>query len=179
LDQRISIPVASDQPKGLIRRTCHGDYPMRIARDGTWYYRGTPIHRKPLVKLFSSVLKRDPAGTFWLETPAERGRIQVDDAPFTAVELSREGEGEEQLLRFRTNLDEWVTAGADHPIRIAEDPETGEPSPYLLVRNGLEALIVRSVYYELVDLAVEQRLAGGSEFGLWSNGSFFSLGASS
>jgi len=178
LEQKISNPVARDQPKGSDRPPGPGDYPIRIARDGMWYYRGTPINRKPLVKLFSSVLKRGPAGDFWLQTPVERGRIQVDDAPFTAVELSREGEGPHQVLRFRTNLDEWVAAGPEHPIRVAEDPGTGEPSPYVLIRDGLEALIVRSVFYELAELAVERPAAIGSELGLWSGGRFFTLGAS-
>src|SRR5215471_8017890 len=117
-----------------------GDFDMRIARDGTWFYRGSPIGRKPLVKLFSTVLRREN-GEFWLVTPVERGRILVDDAPFVAVEVDAVGEGADRRLTFRTNVDDIVTADAAHPIRVDHDPESGEPSPYITVRNGLEARI--------------------------------------
>lgn len=151
-----------------------GHFDMRITRDGTWHYRGSPIHRKPLVTLFSSVLKRDGDGQFWLETPVERGRIDVDDAPFTAVDMNVEGEGPDQKLIFRTNLDETMTAGAAHPIRIAFDESTGEPSPYILVRDRLEALLTRAVYYALVELVVTDSVIGN--LGVWSDGTFFVLG---
>jgi hypothetical protein len=153
-----------------------GDFDMRIARDGTWYYRGSPIGRKPLARLFSTVLRREPDGEFWLVTPYERGRISVEDAPFTAVELTVEGDGRAQALRFRTNLDDTVTADAEHPIRVAHDAETGEPSPYIMVRNGLEARLVRSVYYQLVELGEERRVDGATLYGVWSSNRFFSLG---
>jgi hypothetical protein len=151
-----------------------GHFDMRIARDGTWYYRGSPIHRKPLVTLFSSVLKRDENGQFWLETPVERGRIDVDDAPFTAVELDVEGSGPDQCLIFRTNLDQIVTAGPEHPVHVSFDESTGEPSPYVQVRDGLDALLMRPVYYALADLAVADAATG--ELGVWSDGVFFVLG---
>lgn len=155
-------------------------YPIRIARDGVWYYHGTPIGRLPLVKLFSTVLRRDEAGDYWLITPAERGRIVVDDAPFVAVELQASGTGEAQFLRFRTNVDDWVTAGPDHPIRVADRPEGGtlseSPAPYILVRDRLEARIGRSVFYELVGLSVERTTPHGVELGVWSEHTFFSLG---
>ncbi|MBT5571338.1 MAG: DUF1285 domain-containing protein [Alphaproteobacteria bacterium] len=151
-----------------------GHFDMRITRDGTWHYRGSPIHRKPLVTLFSSVLKRDADGQFWLETPVERGRIDVDDAPFTAVEMNVEGEGPDQKLIFRTNLDEIMTAGPDHPIRVIFDESTGEPSPYILVREHLEALLTRAVYYALAELVIEDPVSG--QLGVWSEGRFFSLG---
>ncbi len=151
------------------------DYDIRIASDGTWYYRGTPIRRLPLVKLFATVLSRDEAGAYWLTTPAERGRITVDDAPFTAVELlnspTLDADADSATLTFRTNLDDRVEAGPDHPIRVAFDAETGEPRPYILVRPGLEALIVRSVYYELVDHACEV----DGRTGVWSHATFFPL----
>ena len=152
-----------------------GHFDMRIARDGTWYYRGSPIGRKPLVTLFSSVLKLDGDGQYWLETPVERGRIDVDDAPFTAVELDATGDGRNQSLIFRTNLDEMVTAGAENPLRIAFDESTGEPSPYVHVRDGLEALLTRSVYYQLAELAAEDPDTG--LLGVWSEGMFFALEA--
>ncbi len=153
-----------------------GDFDIRIARDGTWFYRGSPIRRKPLVKLFSSVLRRDEAGDYWLITPAERGRILVDDAPFTAVECNAEGEGRAQVLSFRTNLDEWVEAGADHPVRVETAPDSEAPSPYIMIRERLDALIVRPVFYQLVELAEIRRLDGGDYLGLWSKGIFFPLG---
>jgi hypothetical protein len=156
-------------------------YDIRIARDGTWFHEGAPIGRKPLVKLFASVLWRDDGGTYWLRTPVEQGRIAVEDAPFTAVELSVRGEGEGQVLAFRTNLDDWVEAGPGHPLRVVEDAAKGGPSPYILVRDRLEALILRPVYYELAELAVPAP-AGGSaptdSLGVWSHGVYFSLGPS-
>lgn len=154
-----------------------GDIEMRIARDGTWFYHGSPIGRKPLVKLFASVLKRDAAGDYWLETPAEKCRIRVDDAPFVAVEMFVEGAGDKQALKFRTNVDDIVTAGHDHPLRVAVDETNGEPSPYIYVRDGLEALIARAVFYDLVELGVEDRDGtGGLRLGVWSEGVFFALG---
>lgn len=151
-----------------------GDFDIRIGRDGTWYYQGTPIGRKPLVKLFASVLRREADGTYWLVTPAERGRIIVDDAPFVAVECEARGAGEAQVLAFRTNIDEWVEAGPERPLRVAES--AGEPSPYVLVRPGLEALIARTVYYQLAELAVPDP-GDPKALGLWSKGEFFRLGS--
>ena len=152
------------------------DFPFRIARDGTWYYHGSPIERKELCKLFSTVLRRDAKGNFYLVTPGEQGRIEVEDAPFTAVEVIVSGEGRDRTVVFRTNLDQMVTAGADHPIRVVENTETGEPSPYVMVRDGLEALILRPQFYELVDLCEERQEGDAVEFGIWSDGVFFRLG---
>jgi uncharacterized protein len=157
-----------------------GNYDIRIARDGTWYHEGAVIGRKPLVKLFASVLRRDAEGGFWLQTPAERGRIEVEDAPFTAVELSVKGAGSDQILAFRTNLDDWVEADSAHPLRVVEKPGTGEVSPYVEVRDGLEALILRPLYYELADLAVPppaDSALGRDSLGVWSKGVFFFLGS--
>jgi uncharacterized protein len=153
-----------------------GDFGIAIGRDGTWYYHGSPIGRKPLVKLFASVLKKDEGGDYWLITPVERGKILVEDAPFTAVEVTASGDGSRQVLRFRTNLDEEVDAGPEHPIRVDHDPESGAPSPYVLIRDGLEALILRPVYYHLVELGREERIGGEMQFGVWSMGQFFILG---
>jgi hypothetical protein len=153
------------------------DFEIRIARDGTWFYHGSPITRKPLVKLFSTVLQRDESGGYWLITPAERGRIEVEDAPFLAVELNVAGAGRNQVLTFRTNVDDHVTVDGEHPIRIDHNSATGEPSPYLLVRDSLEALIGRAVYYQLVDLGVEEEVGGRTLYGVWSGNAFFSLGA--
>jgi hypothetical protein len=148
---------------------------MRIARDGTWYYRGSPINRMPLVKLFASALRRENDGSYWLATPAERGRVTVEDVPFIAVAVDREGEGRNQHLIFRTNLDEIVTAGPDHPLRVATAID-GTPSPYVLVRPGLEARLSRAVFYEVVDLGEEAPGADETRFGVWSDGMFFDLG---
>lgn len=153
----------------------HGDLDMKIARDGTWFYRGTPIARQRLVKLFASVLRREDDGSYWLVTPVERGRVAVEDAPFLAVEVNSEGSGSGRRLSFRTNLDEIVAAGPEHPLRI-ETSAKGEPEPYLLVRPGLEARLNRPVFYELVDLADAERGDKGGPFGLWSDGAFFDLG---
>lgn len=153
-----------------------GDFGIAIGRDGTWYYHGSPIGRKPLVKLFASVLRRDEGGEYWLITPVERGRILVEDAPFTAVEVTAEGDGKERILRFRTNLDDEVEAGPDHPIRVDHDLASGEPSPYVHVRGGLEARILRPVYYHLVELGDEVERDGETMFGVWSHGQFFPLG---
>jgi len=158
-----------------------GDLPFLIRRDGSWLYRGTPINRKELVCLFSSVLRREEDGSFWLQTPAERGRIEVEDAPFIAVELEWSGDGHQQVLSFRTNVDQVVTAGPENPIRVAHDLLTCEPTPYLLVRPGagpfgIEARINRAVYYELVALAVPEWVGCRRMLGVWSGGKFFSLG---
>lgn len=153
-----------------------GDIDMRIRRDGTWFYHGSPIGRKPLVKLFASVLKRDEAGDYWLETPAEKCRITVDDAPFLAVAMEVDGDGAQQRLSFRTNVDEIVMADTAHPIRVVTDAASGEPSPYVLVRDGLEALIARAVFYDLVELGEERTTDGETMFGVWSCGQFFPIG---
>ena len=153
-----------------------GDIDMRIARDGTWYYHGSPIARKPLVRLFSTVLRREGDGDYYLVTPVEKCRIEVEDAPFIAVELTVAGEGAEQSLEFRTNLDDRVVADAAHPIRVSHDPASDEPRPYVLVRAGLEALISRPVYYELVALGVEREVDGDYLYGVWSEANFFALG---
>jgi hypothetical protein len=155
-------------------------FQMRIARDGTWYYQGTPINRMPLVKLFSTVLRREADGKYWLVTPVERGVIDVDDVPFLAVEMTHvpgdHPDGRDDRLRFRTNLDAEFDCGPDHPLRIEIDPETQEPSPYILVRDQLEARLTRAVFYELVDLAQERDIDGMRVLGVWSKGRYFQLG---
>lgn len=141
-----------------------GDLDMRIARDGTWFYMGTPIGRFELVKLFSSILKLED-GKYFLVTPVEKVGITVDDAPFVAVDFEVVGED----LRFETNVGDLVLAGPEHPIRVERDPETSEPSPYVMVRAGLEALIDRKSFYRLVEIGTHHE----GWFGLWSGGEFF------
>jgi len=152
-----------------------GHIDMRIARDGTWYYLGTPIGRKPMVKLFSTIIRRD-GDDYFLITPVEKVGIKVDDAPFVAVDVLAEGEDEAQLLRFVTNVDDEVVAGVEHPIRFELDPLTQEPAPYVHVRANLEALIHRNVFYQLVELAVPREIDGQIWFGIWSGGQFFPIG---
>lgn len=145
-----------------------GDLDMRIARDGTWFYLGTPIGRFELVKLFSSILKREE-GKYYLVTPVEKVGITVDDAPFVAVDFEANGAGEAQQLQFTTHVGDQMLAGPEHPIRVERDAETGEPSPYVLVRSDLEALIDRKSFYRLVELGCHHE----GWFGLWSGGAFF------
>ncbi len=171
---------ASPRPVGRVPVEC-GDLPFTIRRDGRWLYRGSSIDRKEMVCLFASVLRREADGSFWLRTPAERGRIVVEDAPFVAVELDWTGDGASQVLSFRTNVDQVVAAGPDHPIRIAFAPDGDEPTPYLVVRPGdghhpIEARINRATYYELVAIAVAETVDGRDLLGVWSQGVFFPLG---
>ena len=147
-----------------------GDLDIRIKRDGTWFYLGTPIGRPALVKLFSSILKKE-AGKYYLVTPVEKVGIQVDEAPFVAVDVEhRDGD-----LHFTTQVGDTMIAGPDHPIRVERDPETGEPSPYVLVRSNLEALIDRKSFYRLVDLGLHEIWKGESWFGLRSQSTFFPM----
>ena len=171
----------SAPPKGVLARGCRpprtdcGDLDIRIKKDGTWHYKGSPIGRKELVCLFASVLKRESDGSYLLETPVERGTVVVEDAPFIAVEVFWQKCDGRQCLTFRTNLDQMVTADADHPIRVAIDPRTQEPRPYVTVRPGLEARINRAVFYELAALAQAEPVAGHEVMGVWSEGVFFPI----
>lgn len=151
-----------------------GDLDMRIARDGTWYYLGTPIGRFELVRLFSSILKKED-GKYFLVTPVEKVGITVDDAPFVATDFEAEGEGEAQALTFVTHVGDVAEAGPEHPIRVERDAETGEPSPYILVRADLEALIDRKSFYRLAEIGAHHETDGASWFGLWSRGEFFPM----
>ncbi len=150
-----------------------GDLDMRIARDGTWFYLGTPIGRPGLVKLFSSILRKD-GNDYFLVTPVEKVGIKVDDAPFVAIDFEPRGRGDEQILTFETHVGDVVQAGAENPIRVAYDDQ-GEPAPYVLVRRNLEALIDRKSFYRLVELGAHHDHDGESWFGLWSGGAFFPI----
>jgi len=163
-----------------------------ITRDGTWWHDGKPIPRRELVKLFATVLRREADGGFALVTPAERARVHVEDAPFLAEELDVRTERGQQVLRLRTNVDRWVEAGPDHPLRVEQAPDSGEPAPYIRVADGLDARLVRSVFYQLAELAepgpaddnTRADAAGrdpatgtqGQEvLGVWSHGTFYPL----
>lgn len=153
-----------------------GDIGMRIDRNGAWFYQGSAIERKALVKLFSTVLRRDEAGEHWLITPAEMARVAVEDAPFMAVELFCESDGDAQVISFRTNIDKIVIVDGDHPLRVDIDSDTGEPSPYVSLDDGIEAKLNRAVYYELVSLGVEEQIGDEHIYGIWSRGDFFTIG---
>ena len=157
-------PVASWNPA----HCGHSD--MRIARDGTWFHQGSPIGRPAMVLLFSTILRREPDGRHVLVTPVEKLDIDVEDAPFVAVEMKLEGTGEAAEIAFRLNTGDLVPAGPDHPIRF-EQRDDG-PHPYLAVRAGLDALIARPVYYELAALALDN---GSDPAGIWSRGAFFPI----
>lgn len=151
-----------------------GALDMRIARDGSWHYQGSPINRPELVRLFSTILRKD-GDSYVLVTPVEKVTITVEDAPFVAVDFEVEGTGRAQLLRFLTNVGDATEAGPDKPIRVTRDPETGEPSPYVLVRDRLEALIDRKSFYRLVEIGEHHEHEGRRWFGLWSGGRFFPI----
>jgi hypothetical protein len=150
-----------------------GDLDMEIRRDGTWFYDGTPIGRAPLVRLFSTILKLED-GKYFLVTPVEKVGIRVQDAPFVAVDFEATGDGDAQIVTFQTNVGDTVVAGADTPIRVVRDA-SGEPSPYVMVRAGLEALIDRKSFYRLVDLGEAHDVDGVQWFGVWSGGVFFPI----
>ncbi len=147
------------------------DIGMRIDRHGVWYHEGAPIGRTELVRLFATALRRAPDGSYWLLTPFEQIPVEVEDAPFLAVELDRQGEGRDQCLRFRTNLDRWVGLGEEAELRLRPD-DRGAFIPYLGLERELEARILRPVYYELAELAVAD---GAGVMGVWSAGMFFPL----
>jgi hypothetical protein len=148
-----------------------GEIDIVIRKNGLWFYEGTPIGREALVRLFSTVLRKDPEG-YVLVTPVEKLAITVEDAPFVAVRVDRDGE----VLRFTTNVGDSVEAGTDNPIRVAMDADTGEPRPYVHVRRGLEALIARPVFYELAEMATRAEGPGGPVMEVSSNGVRFPIG---
>jgi hypothetical protein len=151
-----------------------GDSEMRIARDGTWFHQGSPIGRPAMVRLFATVLRREPDGSHVLVTPIEKLSIEVEDAPFIAVEVKSEGEGKARRLAFRLNTDQVVVAGPEHMLTIEQGGDG--PRPYLDVRGGLRARLARPVYYELAALALDEAGDGGAaHLGLWSDGAFLTL----
>ena len=160
IDQRKLPPVDRWDPERC------GDSGMRIARDGTWYHQDQPIRRPAMVRLFSSVLRREPDGRHVLVTPVEKLDIEVESTPFRAIEMQSEGEGRSRRIAFRLDSGDAVILGSEHPLAL-------EPTPRILVRHGLEAELSRSVYYELAELALAE---GGDRPGVWSEGAYFALG---
>ena len=151
-----------------------GDIDMRIAADGTWFYMKTPIGRPALVKLFASVLKRE-ANKYFLVTPVEKVGIVVEDAPFLAVEMQTRDQTGDRVLRFRTNVDDWVDCGSGHALRFDPEPGTGGLKPYLHVRHDLWARLTRPLFYDLVALGEERDVEGRRMFGVASNNLFFPM----
>ncbi len=185
--QNIVTPTAEDLAKTVRKASKSGPAPvhlwdppfcgeldMRIARDGTWFYQGTPINREGMVRLFSSILKKE-GDQFFLVTPVEKVGITVDDAPFVAVDFDVRGTGPDQEITFLTHVGDETIAGPDTPIRVVRDVETGEPAPYVMVREGLEALIDRKSFYRLVDICETKRHDGADWFGVSSMGVFFPI----
>jgi len=152
-----------------------GDIDLVIKRDGSWFHEGTPIGRARLVRLFSTVLKREGSEHF-LVTPVEKLKITVEDAPFVGVLMDVDGKGEAQALCFTSNVGDEAVAGPDHKLVFRKDPETGEGAPYLDMRAGLEARIARAVFYDLVELGERRQMNGVEMFGVWSGGVFFPFG---
>jgi hypothetical protein len=164
IDERRLPPVEKWNPEHC------GHSGMRIARDGTWYHEGSPIRRPAMVRLFSTVLRREPDGRHVLVTPVEKLEIDVETTAFRAIEVRSEGEGRERRIAFKLDTGDAIMLGADHPLRILE---TGHgPSPRVLVRHGLEAELSRPVYYELAGIALGE---GHQPPGVWSSGAFFAL----
>lgn len=156
-----------------------GEIGLSIGADGTWYYRNSPIGRKSLMRLFSTILRKDPDGCHYLVTPVEKIIIDVADAPFLAVEMRAQGEGREQQLHFMTNCGDAVAAGPGHPIRFVREAEGDGLKPYLLVRGALEALVSRALTYDLIELGTCQEVDGEEMFGVWSGGEFFAAAPAS
>ena len=170
---RAQAPGRGLPPVHLWNPAHSGEIDIVIRKDGRWFHEGAPISREALVRLFSTVLRKDPDG-FHLVTPVEKMRITVEDAPFVAVRVDRQADG---ALLFLTNVGDEVLAGPEHAIRVETDAATGEPRPYLHVRRGLEALISRPVFYELVDMAEEADTPDGPRLGVASQGAWFPIGA--
>lgn len=154
-----------------------GDIGLKIRGDGMWLYRESPIRRPAMVRLFASVLRKDADGRTYLVTPAEKIDVQVEDAPFLAVDLDMLGQGREQQIAFRTNVDDVVVCGPEHPLRFAEQEPGKGLKPYVLVRGRLEALLTRALLHDLVALAVDEIREGRRVTGVWSGGAFFPIGA--
>lgn len=152
-----------------------GDLDIKIKRDGTWFYMGTPIGRQALVRLFSTVLRKDEDGKTYLVTPIEKVGIEVEDAPFVAVEMNASGKGDDQQLTFRTNVGDLVQCGPAHPLRFDIVGDTDQLKPYVLVRGRLEALLSRPVMYELISHGEDIEIDGRKMFGLRSGGAVFPI----
>ena len=166
-----SLPKRGPAPVELWNPPYCGEIDIRIAADGTWFHNGSPIRRDKMVRLFASILRAEADGGIRLVTPVESVGITVEDAPFVAVEMAVDGDGQERRISFRTNVDDLVAVGPEHPLRF-EQGDAGALKPYLLVRGGLWALVSRALTYDLVDMAEEREIDGKTWLGLQAGGAF-------
>lgn len=157
--------------------SCDSDF--RIARDGTWYHQGSPMGRQAMVRLFSTILCRDTSGTYWLKTPVEQCRVEVEDAPFMIIGFRVRDMERGRTLCFKTNVNEWVSVDAEHPLEMRPAPETGEMVAYVQIREGLDAKLDRNTYYELMEYVLAEGETRNGMCGILSAGQFFVLGAAS
>jgi len=153
-----------------------GDMDMRISRDGQWIYRGEPMRREALVRLFASILRREADGEYYLVTPVEKWRIQVEDTPLLAHSLSIEGEGADQVVTLETNVGETLAISPEHPLSVDCYPDSDEPRPVILVRHGVEARLTTAAYYDLAEQLSEEIVDGKPVYGLYSCGNFYKVG---
>lgn len=153
-----------------------GDMDLRVARDGQWIYKGEPLAREAIVRLFSTILRREDDGEYYLVTPVEKWRIDIEDTPLLAHSLSVAGQGEEQVITLTTNVGETLDVGPEHPLEVTRYPDSEEPRPLLHVRHGLTARLVTAAYYDLADHVVEREAADGTELGVYSHGNFYKFG---
>jgi len=148
---------------------------MKISRDGKWYFMNSPIGRERMVRLFSKVLRYDDDGNYYLVTPVEKIKLEVEDKPFLVIDFRIDNIGKDQIIYFETNTNDIFQLNTDHPLRVTVNKTSNEPSPYVLVRSNLEGLISRNIFYKLVDISVNETINGITRQGIWSNNSFFSL----
>ncbi|AZZ92960.1 DUF1285 domain-containing protein [Hahella sp. KA22] len=175
-EQLAAISSAKRPPVESWNPTVEVSVDIKIQRDGKWFYQGNPIERTALVKLFASVLRKE-GSDYFLVTPVEKARIEVEDAPFVITAMERyKNDADQPCIMLTTNLDESVLVSEEHPLRVNIDPITEEPSPYVLVRSGMEALIGRNVFYQLADLAEERVVHDVAVYGVESAGRVFKLG---
>ena len=174
LIERAGGPGSGKPPVHKWNPPYHGAIDMRIADDGQWYYRGTPIRREALVRLFASVLRRDD-DEYVLVTPVEKVGIVVEDVPFVAVEMQSDERNGQPVLSFRTNVGDVVSVDEDHPMRFVTEPENGGLKPYILVRDRLEARLARPLLYDLADAGTIENVANAAYFGVWSSGEFYPM----
>ncbi len=153
-----------------------GDMDLRINRDGQWIHKGEPLGREAIVRLFSTILRREEDGEYYLVTPVEKWRIQVDDTPLLAHSFQLEGSGEGQVIKFTTNVGETIEVGDEHPLSVGSYEDTGQPRPVIRVRHGLDARLVTAAYYDLAEHVVEQTVDGKTVLGVFSAGNFYKIG---
>lgn len=153
-----------------------GDMDLRVSRDGQWVHKGEPISREAIVKLFSTILRREDDQQYYLVTPVEKWRIQVDDTPLFAHSLTVEGSGEQQIIRLTTNVGETLEIGSEHPLEVGHYEDSGQPRPIVRVRHGVDARLVTAAYYDLAERVVEQTIGGKQALGVFSKGNFYQIG---